>query len=93
MLLVSYITTPINHCNFNHPKSYENCLMLKKEIMDVINEIISQSAIGALSKWYKSAILLVFSSIVVILFTMLVVLIANASQFTANFSYLFNGSI
>jgi lipopolysaccharide/colanic/teichoic acid biosynthesis glycosyltransferase len=61
--------------------------------MHIINEIIRQSAIGPLSKWYQSAILLVFSSIVVILFTMLVVLIANASQLTTNFSYLFNGNI
>ncbi len=61
--------------------------------MHIINEIIRQSAIGTLSKWYQSAILLVFSSIVTILFTMLVVLLANASQLTTNFSYLFNGNI
>jgi len=59
--------------------------------MHIINEIIRQSAIGPLSKWYQSAVLLVFSSIVVMLFTMLVVLLANASHISANFSYLFGG--
>ncbi len=36
----------------------------KKIAMDVIYEIIRQSAIGPLSKWYKSLVLSVFSSIV-----------------------------
>ncbi|MBT8291702.1 MAG: hypothetical protein KJN70_00385 [Eudoraea sp.] len=61
--------------------------------MQILNEIIRQSAIGSLSKWYQSAVLLVFSSIVVMLFTMLVVLLANASQISTNFSYLFGGII
>ncbi|MFC2147852.1 hypothetical protein [Eudoraea sp.] len=61
--------------------------------MDVVNEIISQSAIGPLSRWYKSVVLLVFSSIVVALFTMLVILLSNASHLTTNYSYLFNGNI
>jgi len=61
--------------------------------MLIINEIIRQSAIGSLSKWYQSVVLLVFSTIVVALFTMLVILLANASQLTANYSYLFNGNM
>jgi hypothetical protein len=68
-------------------------LTLKKEIMQILNEIIRQSAIGALSKWYQSAVLLVFSSIVVMLFTMLVVLLTNATSISANFSYLFGGIV
>jgi len=78
----------------NHPKNCQKKFNAKKrEIMDVINQIISQSAIGTLSNWYKSVVLLVFSSIVVTLFTMLVILLANASHLTTNFSYLFNGNI
>ena len=61
--------------------------------MLIINEIIRQSAIGSLSRWYKSVVLLVFSTIVVALFTMLVILLSNASHLTTNYSYLFNGNI
>jgi len=61
--------------------------------MLIINEIIRQSAIGSLSRWYKSVVLLVFSTIVVALFTMLVILLANSSQLTTNYSYLFNGNL
>jgi len=60
---------------------------LKKEIMDVINEIISQSAIGSLSKGIKSLILSVFSSIVITLFVMLVALIINGGDLHFSFGY------
>ncbi|MGB5820569.1 MAG: hypothetical protein WBG90_13885 [Saonia sp.] len=55
--------------------------------MDVINEIISQSAIGSLSKWYKSLVLLLFSSIVTVLMTMLVILLKYGSQMSIQFGY------
>ncbi len=55
--------------------------------MDVIIEIIQNSAIGPLSKWYKSLVLLLFSSIVLILLTMLVILIENGSQMNISFGY------
>ncbi|WP_411030787.1 hypothetical protein [Spongiimicrobium sp. 3-5] len=55
--------------------------------MDVINEIIRQSAIGPLSKWYKSLVLLLFSSIVTTLMTMLILLIKNGSHMSIQFGY------
>ncbi|MEK6153794.1 hypothetical protein WIW50_11065 [Flavobacteriaceae bacterium 3-367] len=54
--------------------------------MDVINEIIRQSAIGPLSKGYKSIVLLLFSSIVTTLMIMLVVLLLNGPN-TIQFGY------
>lgn len=55
--------------------------------MDVINEIIQNSAIGAMPKGYKSLVLLVFSTIVSILFSMLIFLIINAQNVVINFGY------
>ncbi|NJB69857.1 hypothetical protein GGR42_000319 [Saonia flava] len=55
--------------------------------MDVLNEIIQNSAIGSLSKVYKSIVLLLFSTIVAVLMIMLVYVILNGSQLTFNFGY------
>lgn len=55
--------------------------------MDVINEIIQNSPIGAMPKGYKSVVLLVFSTIVSILFSMLVFLVINAPNVAINFGY------
>ncbi|MEO0528523.1 MAG: hypothetical protein AAFZ89_14925 [Bacteroidota bacterium] len=55
--------------------------------MDVINEIIQQSAIGPLSKWYKSLVLLLFSTIVTVLMAMLVILLKYGSQMSIQFGY------
>lgn len=55
--------------------------------MDVINEIIRQSAVGPLSKWYRRLVITIFSSIVFVLLTMFVALIKNASQLTISFGY------
>jgi hypothetical protein len=55
--------------------------------MDVINEIISQSALGNLSKGFKSLVLSVFTSIVVTLFVMLIAIIVNSSQLHFSFGY------
>jgi len=59
----------------------------RKKIMDVINEIIQNSAIGPLSRTYKNLVLLLFSTIVSILFTMLVVLLTYGPQLTIQFGY------
>lgn len=64
-------------------KSWEK----KKKIMDVINEIIQNSAIGPLSKWYKSLVLLVFSSIVTTLFVMMVILLRYGPYMNIQFGY------
>lgn len=55
--------------------------------MDVINEIISQSAIGSLSKGFRSLILSVFSSIVITLFVMLLAIIINGGELHFSFGY------
>lgn len=55
--------------------------------MDVIYEIIQQSPIGPLSKGYKRLVLSIFSSIVLTLFAMLLVLLSNASQLTIHYGY------
>jgi hypothetical protein len=55
--------------------------------MDVISEIIKESPIGPLSKGYKCLILAIFSTIVLTLLSMLVILLVNAQHFTANYGY------
>ncbi|WP_281543248.1 hypothetical protein [Maribacter aestuarii] len=55
--------------------------------MDVINEIIQNSAIGPLSKFYKSMVLLLFSTIVTMLSAMLVILLTHGSHMTIHFGY------
>ncbi len=55
--------------------------------MDVINEIIQHSAIGPLSKIYKSMVLLLFTFIVSMLTAMLIVLLTYGSHFTIQFGY------
>jgi len=55
--------------------------------MDVINEIIQNSAIGPLSKSYKSFVLLLFSSIVSVLITMFIVLLINGPYMSIQFGY------
>ncbi|WP_372945429.1 hypothetical protein [Muriicola sp.] len=55
--------------------------------MYVINEIISQSALGSLSKGFKSLVLSVFTSIVLTLFVMLIAIIVNGSQLHFSFGY------
>ena len=55
--------------------------------MDVINEIIRQSAIGPLSKAYKSLVLSIFSSIVLILLAMLLAILLNAPHLNITYGY------
>lgn len=55
--------------------------------MDVINEIIRQSAIGQLSNWFKSLVIFLFSAIVVTLLSMLLVLLVNGTQLNITFGY------
>ncbi|HMB65162.1 MAG TPA: hypothetical protein VKN36_18930 [Eudoraea sp.] len=55
--------------------------------MDVINEIIRQSAIGSMSKLYKNLVLIVFSSIVFILLSMIIFMIKNAATLTFSYGY------
>ena len=55
--------------------------------MDVINEIIQNSALGTLSRTYKSLVLLLFSTIVSVLFTMLIVLLKYGPYMTIQYGY------
>lgn len=59
----------------------------KKNAMDVIKEIIRQSAIGPFSRWYKSLVLSVFSSIVLTCLTMLVLLLTYGVERSLNIGY------
>jgi len=55
--------------------------------MDVLNDIIRNSALSLLSAGYKNLVLLLFSSIVVGLFIMLVTLLRYGSQMSVQFGY------
>ena len=59
----------------------------KKITMDVINEIIRQSAIGPLSRGYKSLVLSLFSSIVLTCVMMLVLLLTYGVEGSLNIGY------
>ncbi|MDE3740441.1 hypothetical protein [Maribacter polysaccharolyticus] len=55
--------------------------------MDVINEIIQNSAAGQLSKVYKNLVLLLFSTIVSVLLVMLVMLFTYSPYMRIQFGY------
>ncbi|MBD1262892.1 hypothetical protein HZY62_20015 [Maribacter polysiphoniae] len=55
--------------------------------MGVIKEIIQNSPAGHLSRTYKSLVLLLFATIVSVLLTMLVILIAYGPYMTIRFGY------
>ncbi len=55
--------------------------------MDVVKEIIQNSAIGPLSKGYKSLVLSLFVSIVGTLLTMLVILLRYGFDMNIQFGY------
>ncbi len=55
--------------------------------MEVLNNIINESPIGSLSKWSKSIVISLFSSIVLTLFTMLIVMLVNADNISFSFGY------
>jgi hypothetical protein len=55
--------------------------------MDVINEIIKESPIGPLPKGYKRLVLSIFSSIILTLFVMLVVLVIEAPHISPSYGY------
>ncbi|SHG31589.1 hypothetical protein [Flagellimonas flava] len=55
--------------------------------MDVVKEIIRNSAIGPFSKGFKSVVLSLFVSIVCTLFTMLVLLLWYGNETTIQFGY------
>ncbi len=55
--------------------------------MDVVKEIIQNSAIGPLSNGYKGLVLSLFASIVGTLLMMLVVLIIKGPEISIQFGY------
>ncbi|MEX0312591.1 MAG: hypothetical protein AB3N18_00315 [Allomuricauda sp.] len=55
--------------------------------MDVVKEIIQNSAIGPLSNGYKGLVLSLFASIVGTLLTMLIVLILKGPEMNIQFGY------
>ena len=55
--------------------------------MDVISEIMQYSALGELNKWFRYLVVLLFSTIVTILFAMMVLLIENGAYRNIQFGY------
>ncbi len=55
--------------------------------MDVIKEIIQNSAIGPLSNGYKSLVLSLFASIVITLLIMLIALVLQGPSMNIQFGY------
>ncbi len=55
--------------------------------MDVLNEIIRHSAIGKVPNAFKNLVLMVFSTIVMTLFTMLMVLLIHGPDLTITYGY------
>ncbi|MFH6603848.1 hypothetical protein ACEZ3G_10205 [Maribacter algicola] len=55
--------------------------------MDVFSEIIQKSALGIMSRPYKAATLLLFSAIVTMLMTMLVILLIHGPAMVIRFGY------
>ncbi len=55
--------------------------------MDVVKEIIQNSAIGPLSYGYKSAVLILFGLIVSILLVMLALLLSHGADLTFHYGY------
>lgn len=55
--------------------------------MDVVKEIIQNSAIGPLHYGYKSAILVLFGLIVSLLFIMMILLLSQGSDLTFHYGY------
>ncbi|MFD0797645.1 hypothetical protein ACFQZJ_09245 [Maribacter chungangensis] len=55
--------------------------------MDVLNDIVRNSALSLLSNLYRNLVLLLFSSIVVGLFAMLVTLLHYGSQMSVQYGY------
>lgn len=55
--------------------------------MDVIKEIIKNSAIGPYSFFAKGIVLSIFSSIVCTLFIILTVLLVSSEEITKHFAY------
>ncbi len=55
--------------------------------MDVVKEIIQKSAIGPLSNWSKGVVLSLFTSILGLLLTMLVLLFKYGTQVNIQFGY------
>lgn len=55
--------------------------------MEVIHDIIRDSALGSFSTSLRKMILMVFASIVITLFGMLFYIVVNANHLTFNFGY------
>lgn len=55
--------------------------------MDVINEIIRESAIGQFSRLFRILVISIFASIVLTLFAMLVGILLNAPNIITSYGY------
>lgn len=55
--------------------------------MDVFNEILQYSALNCMSKWYRATTLFIFSTIVVTLSIMFVILMIEGPNINIRFGY------
>ena len=59
----------------------------KRNAMDVLQQFITQSAIGPYSPWIRNLVFSIFLSIVLTLAGMLAVLLLHGQQMTLSFGY------
>lgn len=55
--------------------------------MDVLNTIIRKSSLNGMPLWIKATALLIFSAIIVLLITMLVILMVNGAEANIRYGY------
>lgn len=67
-----------------HPKQIGN---LKKNVMDELQQFITQSAIGPYSPWVRNLVFTIFLSIVLTLMGMLAVLLLHGHHMNVSFGY------
>lgn len=55
--------------------------------MDVLNQIVKESAIGPFTAWFKSLVISLFVAIVITLVSMLVILLMHGSTTVITYGY------
>ncbi len=84
--MVRYLLYPYTARLYIHPKNNDKSNLILS-IMDVLNQIVNQSAIGPLNQWVRRFIISLFLAIVLTLLTMLAALLIYGQQFQFSFGY------
>tara|TARA_R110002051_G_scaffold30845_4_gene71008 strand:+ start:3350 stop:3535 length:186 start_codon:yes stop_codon:yes gene_type:complete len=61
--------------------------------MDVMNQIIEQSSLQGMPKWFKTLAIAAFITITTLLLITLIFLLKDGGNTTINFGYLYNKTI